>query len=88
MLKQLLNLHPLCGQQHQLNGLYLDHRVDTLGSTTDPFIYANFLSSLDGRIALEDRAQNIPSYAENQGNEATGKFANPKCTAVAVREGG
>jgi hypothetical protein len=73
MLKQLLNLHPLCGQQHQLNGLYLDHRVDTLGSTTDPFIYANFLSSLDGRIALEDRAQNIPSYAENQGNGAIAK---------------
>lgn len=62
MLEQLLNLYPLCGQQHKLKGLYMAHRVDTLGSATDPFIYANFLSSLDGRIALEDRAQNAPPY--------------------------
>jgi riboflavin biosynthesis pyrimidine reductase len=62
MSKQLFGLYPHCGQQHTLKDLYLDHRVDTLGSTTDPFVYANFLSSLDGRIALEDTDQNIPSY--------------------------
>ncbi len=62
MLEELLKLYPLCGQQHKLKNLYLAHRVDTLGSSTDPFIYANFLSSLDGRIAIEDRAQNVPAY--------------------------
>ncbi len=62
MSKQLFGLYPQCGQQDDLKGLYLSHRVDTLGSTTDPFVYANFLSSLDGRIALEDTDQNIPPY--------------------------
>jgi len=62
MSEQLFNLYPLCGQQHNLKGLYLAHRLDMLGSTLHPFVYANFLSSLDGRIALEDRAQNVSPY--------------------------
>ncbi|OQK18420.1 riboflavin biosynthesis protein RibD [Methyloprofundus sedimenti] len=62
MSEQLLNLYPLCGQQQNLKDLYLAHRVDRLGSMTSPFVYANFLSSLDGRIALEDKEQNLIAY--------------------------
>ncbi|MEO1880473.1 MAG: riboflavin biosynthesis protein RibD, partial [Methylococcales bacterium] len=66
MSKQLLKLFPLSTQQHPLQGLYLTHRLNTLGSTTAPFVYANFLSSLDGRIALKDSVQNQPSYIPKQ----------------------
>ena len=62
MSKQLFGLYPHCGQQDDLKDLYLAHRVDTLGSTAAPFVYANFLSSLDGRIALEDTGHNTPPY--------------------------
>jgi len=37
-----------------LRGLYLAHRLHELGRTGQPFVYANFVSSLDGRIALRD----------------------------------
>jgi len=37
-----------------LRGLYLELNLHELGTPERPFVYANFLSSLDGRIALED----------------------------------
>jgi riboflavin biosynthesis pyrimidine reductase len=37
-----------------LGGLYLNLKLHELGTAQQPFVYANFLSSLDGRIALED----------------------------------
>jgi len=37
-----------------LRGLYLGLDLHRLGTPGQPFVYANFLSSLDGRIALED----------------------------------
>lgn len=43
-----------------MKGLYLEHRVHELGKEGAPFVYANFLSSLDGRIALEDSVSNKP----------------------------
>lgn len=52
--KKLLRLYPPPSQEEPINGLYLTHRVHELGSPGLPFVYANFLSSLDGRIALED----------------------------------
>ena len=39
-----------------LHGLYLGLNLHRLGAPGRPFVYANFLSSLDGRIALEDAA--------------------------------
>lgn len=36
-----------------LHGLYLNLGLHRLGSEAQPLVYANFLSSLDGRIALE-----------------------------------
>ncbi len=62
MSEKLLSLYPHSCQKDQLKGLYLAHRIHELGSTADPFVYANFLSSLDGRIALEDAGQNTPPY--------------------------
>lgn len=50
----LLQLYPApCGAV-SLKGLYLNLKLHRLGTVEQPFVYANFLSSLDGRIALED----------------------------------
>ena len=37
-----------------MTGLYLAHQLHRLGTTEKLWVYANFLSSLDGRIAVED----------------------------------
>lgn len=48
----VLELYPNPGQQHKLKNLYLAE-LDGLPQTQDaPFIYSNFIASLDGRIAL------------------------------------
>ena len=52
--KRLLSLYPTPQKEVPLTGLYLDHRVHELGTQSRPFVYANFVSSLDGRIALAD----------------------------------
>jgi riboflavin biosynthesis pyrimidine reductase len=57
MKTNLLQLYPASGDATALNGLYLSHQIHTLGKQNTPFVYANFLSSLDGRIALEDTSQ-------------------------------
>ncbi|BCX88530.1 hypothetical protein MIN45_P0899 [Methylomarinovum tepidoasis] len=54
MQKQIFRLYPAPFAEVPLPGLYLQHRVFALGSPQKPFVYANFLASLDGRIALED----------------------------------
>ncbi|MGR9052567.1 MAG: RibD family protein [Gammaproteobacteria bacterium] len=54
MSKRILRLYPGPIQRVSLKGLYLAHRIHGLGKAGAPFVYANFLSSLDGRIALED----------------------------------
>jgi len=42
------------GGEHSVHGLYLAHRVHELGRPGEPFVYGNFVSSWDGRIALRD----------------------------------
>jgi len=54
MQKKLLRLYPQSGEKSAITGLYLSHQIHRLGTIESPFVYANFLSSLDGRIALED----------------------------------
>jgi riboflavin biosynthesis pyrimidine reductase len=51
---QVFQLYPPPHQEHALNGLYLKHCVNDLGTSESPFVYANFVSSLDGRIALKE----------------------------------
>ncbi len=54
--RSLLRLYPFPGEEVAVQGLYLQHRLHELGTADAPFVYANFLASLDGRIALEDIA--------------------------------
>jgi riboflavin biosynthesis pyrimidine reductase len=49
---RILELFPGPARERPLEGTYLEHEVHRLGSTQAPFVYANFVSSLDGRIAL------------------------------------
>ena len=54
MSKQLFRLFPPPFEQVSLSGLYLHLALHRHGTPRAPFVYANFLCSLDGRIALED----------------------------------
>lgn len=54
MQKQIFRLYPPPFAEVPLEGLYLGQRLFELGTPKRPFVYANFLASLDGRIALED----------------------------------
>ncbi|GMQ86943.1 MAG: hypothetical protein BMS9Abin08_0141 [Gammaproteobacteria bacterium] len=51
--EDILELYPNPGRKHRLSGLYLGQSlVSGSSSGKQPFIYSNFISSLDGRIAL------------------------------------
>jgi riboflavin biosynthesis pyrimidine reductase len=51
--EDILELYPNPGRKHCLNGLYLGQPlVPGSSSGKQPFIYSNFISSLDGRIAV------------------------------------
>ncbi len=45
-------LYPLPSQELPLHGLYLGHDVRREAAHSGPFVYANFVTSLDGRIAI------------------------------------
>ena len=51
MLKQL---YPQCDVSRPLEGTYLDLNLHQQAKAGDIYIYANYISSLDGRIALYD----------------------------------
>ncbi len=50
MSENLLQLYPHGGSEQALEGLYLDQKLREQDS--DVFVYANFIASLDGRIAV------------------------------------
>lgn len=51
--ENILQLYPLPGGEHALQGLYLAHDLRQYASgNSAPYIYANFVTSLDGRIAI------------------------------------
>lgn len=58
MADDILELYPRHGLRHGLEGLYLGQIPDTGPADTQPFIYSNFISSLDGRIALPGPGRN------------------------------
>jgi riboflavin biosynthesis pyrimidine reductase len=67
-LPKLLCLYPTYLGKVSTGGLYLAHNLHKLGKGKSPFVYANFLSSLDGRIALEDtdsRETYIPKHLKS-----------------------
>ena len=45
-------LYPRSEQDHALEGLYLRHHLHQRGAADTPFVYTNFISSLDGRIGV------------------------------------
>jgi len=50
----LQQLYPPCQDTHpRVPGLYLAHRLDQRGKPGHPFVYTNYVLSLDGRIALK-----------------------------------
>lgn len=51
----LTRLFPTPSTTRALEGTYLAHDLRALGSSTRPFVYANFVSSLDGRTSQIDR---------------------------------
>lgn len=53
MAARMLRLYPGPPQEAAVNGAYLAHALHRLGSAAQPFVYADFISSLDGRIALD-----------------------------------
>ena len=56
MSAQILELYPHTGTMRALEGTYLAHNLRDLGTPERPFVYANFVSSLDGRIAVVEAA--------------------------------
>ena len=56
MTARMLRLFPGQPEEVAVAGAYLSHRLHELGSEASPFVYASFVSSLDGRIALRDPA--------------------------------
>ena len=52
MSAEILELYPHAGTKRALDGTYLAHDLHVLGTPEQPFVYANFVSSLDGRIAV------------------------------------
>lgn len=54
MNRPIYRLYPPPYEAVSLRGLYLTLGLHRAGTPDNPFVYANFLSSLDGRIALED----------------------------------
>lgn len=61
MTARMLRLYPGAPEEIALPGAYLAHRLHERGNTGAPFVYASFVSSLDGRIALRD-----PSTGESR----------------------
>ncbi|HYH17922.1 MAG TPA: dihydrofolate reductase family protein [Azospirillum sp.] len=53
---RLLKLFPGPPEEVAVAGTYLAERLHALGGAGQPFVYASFVSSLDGRIALRDPA--------------------------------
>lgn len=61
-------LFPAPAEQYSLEGLYLQHQLHTRGRPNRPFVYSNFITTLDGRIAVgvSDRATHtVPAVTAN-----------------------
>lgn len=68
MADQILELYPANGKSHQLEGLYLSQNLRQQAGNGDVYIYANFISSIDGRIALPvsgKKSRQVPAAIGN-----------------------
>lgn len=55
-MEQVTRLYPTPNATRALAGLFLDEPLRELARAGDPFVYTNFVSSLDGRIAVRDES--------------------------------
>jgi len=60
----MLRLYPAPPQELPVAGAYLAQRLHTQGSPARPFVYADFVMSLDGRIALGESAERTGALPE------------------------
>ena len=62
-------LYPMPAQEVSLNGLYLRHELRRIGETRGrPFVYTNYVTSIDGRIAIprtEGKGMMVPKETAN-----------------------
>lgn len=60
-------LYPTPALERPLEGLYLEHGIHRLGSPGQPFVYSNFIMSLDGRISepSPDGGRRVPAALAN-----------------------
>ena len=61
-------LYPAPGGQHPLEGLYLQHQLHAKGQLEYPYVYSNFITSLDGRISLgneDNSTHTVPAATVN-----------------------
>lgn len=69
-MEPLTRLYPLPAQEIPLEGAYLAHNLRKRAETTGrPFVYANFITSLDGRIAHPRQGEPGMSIPEATANE-------------------
>ena len=54
MRRHVVRLLPVPGRKRPLEGLYLDEKLPAPAAGTPALAYANFVTSLDGRIAVSD----------------------------------
>ena len=66
--QHILELYPDSGQQRLLKNLYLNQIGDKPFADGRPFIYSNYINSLDGRIALPGtgRSHQVPPAIANK----------------------
>jgi riboflavin biosynthesis pyrimidine reductase len=60
----MLRLYPAPPQELPVKGTYLAERLHTKGSPVRPYVYADFVMSLDGRIALGEAAKETGELPE------------------------
>jgi riboflavin biosynthesis pyrimidine reductase len=69
MSDNVTRLYPLPPVEHPLDGLYLAHDMRSLAREGDrPYVFTNFVTSLDGRIAIpegEDQHMTVPRAIAN-----------------------
>jgi len=70
MQQLLTRLYPTHHRDVRLQGLYLDHALHTRGTAAEPFVYSNFITSLDGRIATASQ--------ERASHEVPPSITNPR----------
>lgn len=66
---RLLQLIPCDNAQATaIENLYLNHGIHSLGTAEKPFIYSNFIISLDGRVSVPDKSTRIQKVPEANTN--------------------